>query len=69
MSIASLAAAVGVNPATLYRKIGTSGEAFTIKEVNAVVKILNLTADEASAIFFADAVAYPRPDPQNQQAE
>lgn len=57
MNITTLAKRMGVDRATLYRKINQDGETFTIKEVNLIVKILNLTTEEAMEIFFKDFVA------------
>lgn len=57
MNITTLAKRMGIDRATLYRKINRDGETFTIKEVNLIVKILNLTTEEAMEIFFKDFVA------------
>ena len=57
MNITTLAKRMGVDRATLYRKINRDGETFTIKEVNLIVEILNLTTEEAMEIFFKDFVA------------
>ncbi len=55
MNITTLAKRMGVDRATLYRKINRDGETFTIKEVNLIVKILNLTTEETMEIFFKDS--------------
>lgn len=52
-----MAALIGVNRATFYRKLENSGEAFTIREVNVIAKALNLNLDELNAIFFSLEVA------------
>lgn len=52
-----MAALIGVNRATFYRKLENSGEAFTIREVNVIAKALNLNLDELNAIFFSLGVA------------
>lgn len=57
MNITTLAKRMGIDRATLYRKINRDGETFTIKEVNLIVEILNLTTEEAMEIFFKDFVA------------
>jgi len=57
MNITTLAKRMGIDRATLYRKINRDGETFTIKVVNLIVKILNLTTEEAMEIFFKDFVA------------
>lgn len=58
MNITTLAKRMGIDRATLYRKINRDGETFTIKEVNLIVEILNLTTEEAMEIFFKDFVAW-----------
>lgn len=52
-----LADDIGIDRSTLYRKINNNGETFTIKEADLIVKALNLTAEEAKAIFFSQLVA------------
>jgi DNA-binding phage protein len=52
-----LADNIGIDRSTLYRKINNNGETFTIKEADLIVKALNLTAEEAKAIFFSQLVA------------
>lgn len=51
-----LAAQIGVNTSTFYRKLG-KGESFTIKEADIIAKELHLTAAEVNAIFFSQFVA------------
>ena len=50
-----ISAELGINPATFYRKI--KNNSFEINEADKLVKILSLTCEEASAIFFSDIVA------------
>jgi DNA-binding phage protein len=57
-SVAELADAVGLSKSTLYRKINTGGDNFTIGEVLSITKALHLSADEGQQIFFAQNVAY-----------
>jgi DNA-binding phage protein len=57
-SVAELADAVGLSKSTLYRKINTGGDDFTIGEVLSITKALHLSADEGQQIFFAQNVAY-----------
>jgi transcriptional regulator with XRE-family HTH domain len=57
LTITSVAEAMGINKATLYRKMENGGAALTIKDANLLVEILHLTAEEAMAIFFAKNVA------------
>ena len=56
-TIKSLATAIGVDPATLYRRFDNNGISFTIGEVTMIAKVLTLTYDEINAIFFANNVA------------
>lgn len=51
-----LATKIGIDKSTFYRKMKQDGN-FSIKEVNSIVSTLNLSKDEAMAIFFADTVA------------
>lgn len=55
-SISEVAARMGVDKATLYRRIANS-ESFTIGEVGKITEILNLSHDEAVSIFFSHSVA------------
>jgi predicted transcriptional regulator len=58
LTVERLALIIGVNKATLYRKINGNGENFTIKEVDSIIKALNiLSISEITAIFFTQFVA------------
>lgn len=53
MTLAEVAAKIGINPATLSRKM--SGESdFTRAEIQKMRSILGMTAADADAIFFAE---------------
>lgn len=53
MTLAEVAAKIGINPATLGRKM--SGESdFTRAEIQKMRSILEMTAADADAIFFAE---------------
>lgn len=54
-TIADLAERIGVDRATLYRKI--KEKSFSIREATSIGRELGLTADEMMSIFFADHVA------------
>lgn len=56
-TIKSLATAIGIDPATLYRRFDNNGISFTIGEVTMIAKVLALTYDEINTIFFANDVA------------
>lgn len=57
INVETMAKMLGVDRATLYRKLNSAGENFTIREANQIVQILGLTRDEADRIFFAEIVA------------
>ena len=57
MTVATLADKIGIDKSTLYRKLSNGGESMSVKEANAIVKALRLSADDAVAIFFSQAVA------------
>jgi DNA-binding Xre family transcriptional regulator len=57
LTIGSLAEKMGIDRSTLYRKINNDGVMFTIKEANLICSILELDAQEATAIFFSQYVA------------
>lgn len=56
-SVASLAAKLGMDKATLYRKLGSGGKSMTVQDANRIVEALGLSADEATSIFFSQVVA------------
>lgn len=47
-----LAIALGVDRATIYRKIAKNGDPFTIKQARQISDILHLNPETASRIFF-----------------
>ena len=56
-NLSNFAENIGIHPGTLYRKINSNGETFTIKEATQIVETLKLTRAEAESIFFGDVVA------------
>lgn len=58
MNVRELADVIGIDKATMYRKLNNSGESFTIGEMDSIIKALNLSLSEANAIFFSQYVAY-----------
>lgn len=44
--------AIGINPSTFYRKLGTNGEKFTVKEVEKLANLLHLNSRSLQSIFF-----------------
>lgn len=57
MTVEKLAEKIGVDRSTIYRKINTAGESFTIREAHMICAALNLSGQEATAIFFSQYVA------------
>lgn len=53
LNLSEVAKAIRIDRCTLSRKLGGSGEDFTIKQADELTKLLNLTADEAMSIFLA----------------
>ena len=52
-----LAAIVGIDKSTMYRKLNNGGDEFTIGQADIIAKALSLDAGEAQAIFFSQFVA------------
>lgn len=57
LNVTELASKIGIDKATLYRKINSDGKNFTIEEADLISKELNLTFEEVNAIFFSQFVA------------
>lgn len=57
LNITELAEKIGIDRSTLYRKFQNKGDTISIKEANLMVKVLDLTIDEANEIFFNNFVA------------
>ena len=57
MTVSALAEKIGIDRATLYRKLSNNGETMLVKDANAIVSALHLTAEDALAIFFNQVVA------------
>lgn len=54
MTQRDLALAIGINPATLNRKINNeSGDLITVKEATEITRILDIPEDTIGEIFFA----------------
>ena len=51
LSKEDFARALGINSATVYRKIANGGIGFTVGEMHRTVDVLNLNDDEAVQIF------------------
>lgn len=57
LNVDAMAQKLGVDKATLYRRLSNNGESFTIGEADAISAELKLTGEEVNAIFFAQYVA------------
>jgi len=57
LTVEDAARAIGMDKATLYRRLNGGGCTFTIAEADKLASVLNLTADELNKIFFAQYVA------------
>jgi transcriptional regulator with XRE-family HTH domain len=55
-TVADVAENIGIDKGTLYRKLNNP-EQITIREADAMAKFLNLSVDDAVAIFFSEYVA------------
>ncbi len=57
LSIEDLATKIGVDKSTIYRKIASNGDNFTVGEAKRIAEILDLSAEDSAQIFFAQNVA------------
>lgn len=57
LNISDLAAKIGIDRATLYRKISSGCKSLTIEEADLIAKELKLTYEDVNSIFFAQYVA------------
>ena len=59
MTLTKLSKAIGINNATLYRKMNADndGGGFTVEEVRAIASVLALTGDDINSIFFNQEIA------------
>lgn len=57
LNISELAELIGIDKATLYRKINANGQTLTIKEADIISKELKLSKEEVNDIFFSQYVA------------
>ena len=56
-TVEKLAKEMDLDRSTLYRKLSNDGETLLIREANMICKALQLTGEEATAIFFSRYVA------------
>lgn len=53
LSISEMSERIGVDRSTIYRKLNSGGDSFTIAEVQSMAKELQLNTDDINSIFFA----------------
>lgn len=53
LSISEISERIGVDRATIYRKLKSGGDSFTIAEVQSMAKELRLNTEDINSIFFA----------------
>lgn len=56
MNVESVAEKIGIDKATLYRRLKNPSE-ITIREADALAEVLEMTFEEATTIFFSQLVA------------
>ena len=57
LNVSTLANRIGIDKATLYRKINENGEPITIREADKISEELKLSKEEVNDIFFSQFVA------------
>jgi transcriptional regulator with XRE-family HTH domain len=57
MSVADVAEKIGMDRSSLYRKLNSHDSSLLVKEANAIVSVLSISPEEATAIFFSQPVA------------
>ena len=57
LTMEKMAELTGIDRSTFYRKLSANGESISIREADLIVKHLDLSKDEAMAIFFHQPVA------------
>ena len=60
LSVSTLAERIGIDKATLYRKISENGDPLTIRDADKISEVLNLSKEEVNDIFFNQYVAEVR---------
>lgn len=51
-NVENLSSKIGISRATYFRKLACGGDTFTVKEVEKICDILELSKDEVHEIFF-----------------
>ncbi len=53
LTVETMADQIGVDRATIYRKLKRNGETFTIGQIHQMSDVLRMSADEAKTIFLS----------------
>ena len=54
LSVEDVSKTMGINRATLYRKIKNDGETFTVRDIDKLSRVLGLQVDEINEIFLLE---------------
>lgn len=57
LNVKKVASSIGIDESTFYRKLKANGETFTVKEMFAIIEVLDIEKTEAERIFFAQQLA------------
>lgn len=57
LTIEAVADMIGMNSSTLYRKMRNGGKTMLVHDATAIAKVLELSSQDAMAIFFSTDVA------------
>lgn len=57
MNVSDLGKAIGYDKSTIYRRFQNNGASMSVDDANKIIRALELTKDEAIAIFFSQFVA------------
>lgn len=57
MSIEDVAKKAGIDRATMYRRLQNEGKKFTVCEAQKIAEAIDLSREQAVAIFFAEKLA------------
>lgn len=69
LTLEKVARAINLDKSTISRKMNKNGDDFTIKQADDLVKLLHLTAEEATSIFFNQFVAQVRQSDELKESD
>ena len=67
ISFEEAADAIGFDRVTFYRRINRNGESFTVKEIDALSRLLNMNSKTLQSIFFDRQLAETQADDRPQE--